>query len=654
MNSITDRPWKITPRTVSENWTASSLCDVMNCWTRPFGIVELVDHVLRVDLGAERVVDEVDRVGDVAVRSSASRSATCVPTSVPIATDEEQERDQDAQQDRDRRPSAPPAARREPVDARLDRQREEQRHEQQDEQAERRWNTCRKRERERRNRSRTRRRPGSPTAACVAVGRLADPTVVPCAIEPRPSGGRVSAVSAAPPAPPSGDRHFLGHDRMRTHAAVAAWAMVRAWLGRRRCRSRVVGPDAATRARRAVRLATRPGWFEPGSPIRRVHSDASMFIGGLRALLLQSMHPLAMAGVAAALRLPARSVGPAAAHRRLPRGHDLRPGQRGAAARSIVVRRVHHHVVGVGPDGRPYSANDPHLLRWVHLAEVDSFLAAHERYGAEPLDGGRARRVRRRRPRRRPGARRVRRRPRPSAACATSSRSYRPELRGTPEAREAARYLLLQPPLPLASAPGLRRARRRGGRADAGVDAGPAATAVAPGRRDASPCDPPATPSPAPSAGPCPPPPTPSAARRTRPSLRRDVRGPVRGMATQTGVALHGRAWARAGARSPRSATTMPARGRATPPSTQLGAQLGGDVAVVDPRLAPRALDEQRRVRPVGLEVDATDQLVAEQERQHVVPVLAPRRRRVDLDPVVEAEHPLGAGRGSTRRDRTG
>ena len=41
---------------------------------------------------------------------------------------------------------------------------------------------------------------------------------------------------------------------------------------------------------------------------------------------------------------------------------------------------------GTAPDGRPYAASDPHLLRWVHLAEVDSFLGAHQRYGARPLD----------------------------------------------------------------------------------------------------------------------------------------------------------------------------------------------------------------------------------------------------------------------------
>ena len=128
------------------------------------------------------------------------------------------------------------------------------------------------------------------------------------------------------------------------------------------------------------------GWFEPGSPIMRVHSDASMFIGGLRALLFQSMHPLAMAGVAQHSDYRHDPWG------RLQRTADFIAattfGPASEAQRAVdVVRRVHEHVVGVAADGRPYAANDPHLLRWVHLAELDSFLAAHDRYGAEPLVG---------------------------------------------------------------------------------------------------------------------------------------------------------------------------------------------------------------------------------------------------------------------------
>ena len=60
-------------------------------------------------------------------------------------------------------------------------------------------------------------------------------------------------------------------------------------------------------------------------------------------------------------------------------------GPAAAAERAVArVRAVHDRVTGVAPDGRPYSANDPHLLRWVHVCEVDSFLVAYRRYGATP------------------------------------------------------------------------------------------------------------------------------------------------------------------------------------------------------------------------------------------------------------------------------
>ena len=62
-------------------------------------------------------------------------------------------------------------------------------------------------------------------------------------------------------------------------------------------RSRVGGPAGEDHARRLFE-SDGPRWFGPDRPIRRVHADASVFVGALRALLLQSLHPLAMAGVA--------------------------------------------------------------------------------------------------------------------------------------------------------------------------------------------------------------------------------------------------------------------------------------------------------------------------------------------------------------------
>ena len=210
---------------------------------------------------------------------------------------------------------------------------------------------------------------------------------------------------------------------------------------------RVAGPEGPDR-RRVIHQAEGDRWFAEDRPIRRVHGDSSMFVGGIRALLLQSLHPLAMAGVDRALRLPRRPVGTVAAHQLLPRRHHVRPGQPTRRRRPSGSRRSTAGSTGTAPDGRPYAASDPHLLTWVHIAEADSFLRAHTRFGAEPLDqAGRDGYV--------ADVARIAAElgvpdpPRTEAELADRISQYRAELRGTAEARAAARFLLLTPPLPL-------------------------------------------------------------------------------------------------------------------------------------------------------------------------------------------------------------
>lgn len=226
---------------------------------------------------------------------------------------------------------------------------------------------------------------------------------------------------------------------------------LRGWVATR-VRTGVVGSPEHAATRRAE-LFDAPGarWFPPDAPIHRVHGDSSMFVGGLRALLLQSLHPLAMAGVAEHSDYRNDPWG------RLQRTADFLAattfGPVAEAERAVArVRSVHARVTGVASDGRPYRANDPHLLRWVHVAEVDSFLAAHDRYGAEPLaPDERDEYVR--------NAAVVARAlgvpapPESTQALRDQLRMFRPELGGTPAARDAARYLLLQPPMPLAARP---------------------------------------------------------------------------------------------------------------------------------------------------------------------------------------------------------
>jgi uncharacterized protein (DUF2236 family) len=170
-----------------------------------------------------------------------------------------------------------------------------------------------------------------------------------------------------------------------------------------------------------------------------------MFVGGLSALLLQALHPLAMAGVADHSDYRDDPWG------RLARtSHFLARTTFGtveeADAAVAAVRAVHRRVRGVAPDGRPYAASDPHLVEWVHVAELTSFLRAHRRYGASRLDragedryvaqaGEIALEL---------GAGSV---PMTVAGLRADLDRFRPELAGTPAARDVARYLLLEPPL---------------------------------------------------------------------------------------------------------------------------------------------------------------------------------------------------------------
>jgi len=129
------------------------------------------------------------------------------------------------------------------------------------------------------------------------------------------------------------------------------------------------------------------GLIGPDSVAWRVHADIAGIIGGLRALLLQTMHPLAMAGVAEHSDYRTDPWG--RLHRTASFVATTTFGNSAAAERAIAaVRAVHDTVEGVAPDGRPYSANDPELLRWVHATEVDSFVRAVRAYGSTELTDG--------------------------------------------------------------------------------------------------------------------------------------------------------------------------------------------------------------------------------------------------------------------------
>jgi uncharacterized protein (DUF2236 family) len=124
------------------------------------------------------------------------------------------------------------------------------------------------------------------------------------------------------------------------------------------------------------------GFFGPSSVAWRISGDLSAPVAGLRALMIQALHPLAMAGVDQHSDWRADPVGRLAATSAYLA--TITFGERGAAERAATrVRRIHERVTGVDPEtGKPYAAGDPDLLLWVHAALVDSNVAARETFGS--------------------------------------------------------------------------------------------------------------------------------------------------------------------------------------------------------------------------------------------------------------------------------
>jgi uncharacterized protein (DUF2236 family) len=149
-------------------------------------------------------------------------------------------------------------------------------------------------------------------------------------------------------------------------------------------RARVSGDPtgAPDWVRDIARVGTGPGWFEPDGVVWRVHGDLSTLVGGVAALLGQGAHPLALAGVqhhSAYREDPWKRLAGTARWLVVSTFGSAELADREAAR----VRGMHRRVRGTTDDGRPYAAGDPELLRWVHLAFTDAFLAAHAAVGRD-------------------------------------------------------------------------------------------------------------------------------------------------------------------------------------------------------------------------------------------------------------------------------
>lgn len=127
--------------------------------------------------------------------------------------------------------------------------------------------------------------------------------------------------------------------------------------------------------------------FGRDSPIRMVHADlVGMMVGGIRALLLQMLHPDALQGVLDHSNFREDM------HGRLRRTAKFIAvttfAHRDEAMKAIErVNRIHSKVSGTLPDGTPYAATNPRTLAWVHVTEASSFLAGYLRHVRPDMPG---------------------------------------------------------------------------------------------------------------------------------------------------------------------------------------------------------------------------------------------------------------------------
>ena len=134
-----------------------------------------------------------------------------------------------------------------------------------------------------------------------------------------------------------------------------------------------------------------PGLYLPGDAPWVVHADFGTLVGGIRALLMQALHPGSLTGVATHSRYEQDALGRLAGTIRWLTVTTF--GSHAAVAgESQRVNRMHKRVTGdyqtAAGEQRPYKAADPDLLLWVHLAFTDSFLTAHEWFSWQPIPGG--------------------------------------------------------------------------------------------------------------------------------------------------------------------------------------------------------------------------------------------------------------------------
>ena len=149
-------------------------------------------------------------------------------------------------------------------------------------------------------------------------------------------------------------------------------------------------PDGVPPWLEVIAAGDEPGLFTPDDAPWLVHADFGTLVGGVRALLVQALHPATLAGVADHSRYQEDALGRLAGTIRWLTVTTF--GSHAAVAKEASrVNRLHERVQGTFKQNqaqKPYRAADPNLLLWVHVAFMESFLTSHQMYCAAAIPGG--------------------------------------------------------------------------------------------------------------------------------------------------------------------------------------------------------------------------------------------------------------------------
>ena len=212
-------------------------------------------------------------------------------------------------------------------------------------------------------------------------------------------------------------------------------------------------PDGVPPWLGAVRAGDEPGLYLPTEAPWIVHADLATLVGGIRALLMQALHPGSLTGVRNHSRYKNDPLGRLSGTIRWLTVTTF-ASTRSVGTEAARVNNMHAHVKGTYKtatgETRDYRAADPHLLLWVHIAFMDSFLRCHQIFSKTPLPGGADEYIRLWAQSVKPLG--LETAPSTEAEMLSAIEAFRPELTVTEETRETIHWIK-NPPLPFTSLP---------------------------------------------------------------------------------------------------------------------------------------------------------------------------------------------------------